>query len=102
MYVPFSDPSHAGVEALQRPPEQEPVIRFEHIGLRYGLGPEVLRDITLSLAPGGQGTVETVEGDLKARVRLLGSMVENAAAPAIRSAIRVESETGQDWLASRS
>ena len=56
---------------------------------------------TLSLAPGGQGTVETVEGDLKARVRLLGSMVENAAAPAIRSAIRVESETGQNWLASR-
>jgi len=37
---------------LQRPPEQEPVIRFEQIGLRYGLGPEVLRDITLSLAPG--------------------------------------------------
>ena len=40
------------LEALQRPPEQEPVIRFEQIGLRYGLGPEVLRDITLSLAPG--------------------------------------------------
>jgi cell division transport system ATP-binding protein len=37
---------------LQRPPEKEPVIRFEQIGLRYGLGPEVLRDITLSLAPG--------------------------------------------------
>jgi len=33
-------------------------------------------------------------------VPLLGSMVENAAAPAIRSAIRVESETGQAWLAS--
>jgi cell division transport system ATP-binding protein len=40
------------LEALQRPPEKEPVIRFEQIGLRYGLGPEVLRDINLSLAPG--------------------------------------------------
>jgi Protein of unknown function (DUF2505) len=56
---------------------------------------------TLSLAPGGQGTVETVEGDLKARMPLIGGMIENAAAPAIRSAIRVESETGQAWLATR-
>jgi hypothetical protein len=54
---------------------------------------------TLSLAPGGKGTVETVQGELKARMPLISGMIENAAAPAIRSAIRVESETGQDWLA---
>jgi Protein of unknown function (DUF2505) len=53
---------------------------------------------TLSLAPGGQGTVETVEGDLKAGIPLIGGKIENAAAPAIRSAIRVEKETGQAWL----
>jgi cell division transport system ATP-binding protein len=28
------------------------VVRFENVGLRYGLGPEVLRDIYLDLAPG--------------------------------------------------
>jgi cell division transport system ATP-binding protein len=28
------------------------VIRFENIGLRYGLGPEVLQDVTFSLPPG--------------------------------------------------
>lgn len=28
------------------------VVRFENVGLRYGLGPEVLRDITFSLEPG--------------------------------------------------
>lgn len=28
------------------------VVRFENVGLRYGLGPEVLRDISLSLMPG--------------------------------------------------
>lgn len=27
------------------------VVRFENVGLRYGLGPEVLQDISLSLAP---------------------------------------------------
>lgn len=28
------------------------MIKFEHVGLRYGIGPEVLSDITFSLAPG--------------------------------------------------
>lgn len=30
----------------------EPVIRFENVGLRYGTGPEVLRDISFTLTPG--------------------------------------------------
>lgn len=29
------------------------MIRFENVGLRYGLGPEVLRDISFHLEPGG-------------------------------------------------
>jgi cell division transport system ATP-binding protein len=28
------------------------VIRFENVGLRYGLGPEVLRDVSFHIAPG--------------------------------------------------
>ncbi|HWT29858.1 MAG TPA: cell division ATP-binding protein FtsE [Propylenella sp.] len=28
------------------------MIRFENVGLRYGLGPEVLRDVTFHIAPG--------------------------------------------------
>jgi Protein of unknown function (DUF2505) len=58
-------------------------------------------DGTLSLAPGGEGSVETIEGDLKARIPILGAKIEQAAAPAIESAIRVESETGSAWLATR-
>jgi cell division transport system ATP-binding protein len=27
------------------------VVRFEHVGLRYGLGPEVLRDLTFRIDP---------------------------------------------------
>jgi len=30
----------------------EPIVRFENVGLRYGLGPEVLQDVSFSLAPG--------------------------------------------------
>lgn len=53
---------------------------------------------TLSLAPAAQGSVETVDGDLKARIPLIGSKIEKAAAPAIESAMRAERETGQAWL----
>ena len=31
---------------------EAPIVRFENVGLRYGLGPEVLQDVTFSLAPG--------------------------------------------------
>ena len=31
---------------------EEAIVRFENIGLRYGLGPEVLQDVTFALAPG--------------------------------------------------
>ena len=30
----------------------EDIVRFENVGLRYGLGPEVLQDISFSLKPG--------------------------------------------------
>jgi uncharacterized protein YndB with AHSA1/START domain len=56
---------------------------------------------TLSMAPGGRGTVEMVDGNLKARIALFGDKIESAAAPAIQSAIRVERETGEAWLATR-
>ncbi len=28
-----------------------PVVQFENVGIRYGMGPEVLRDLTFSIAP---------------------------------------------------
>lgn len=53
---------------------------------------------SLLLEPGGKGSVESVEGDLKARIPLLGGKIEKAAAPAIESAIRVEREVAEAWL----
>ncbi|HEY7382400.1 MAG TPA: cell division ATP-binding protein FtsE [Beijerinckiaceae bacterium] len=36
----------------QRPIAPEvPVVHFENVGIRYGMGPEVLRDLTFSIAP---------------------------------------------------
>ncbi len=35
----------------QSPPPWRPVVQFESVGVRYGTGPEVLRDLTFSIAP---------------------------------------------------
>ena len=73
-------------------------------GVRHGRlsvaieGAPVELHAVLSLAMDGEGTVETIEGDLKARIPLIGNKIEQAAAPAIQSAIRVESKTGKAWL----
>jgi cell division transport system ATP-binding protein len=32
--------------------DNQPIVKFENVGLRYGLGPEVLQNVTFSLAPG--------------------------------------------------
>jgi hypothetical protein len=58
-------------------------------------------DGTLSLASSAEGAVESVQGDLKARVPLFGGQIEKAAAPAIETAIKIEHEIGQAWLATR-
>jgi cell division transport system ATP-binding protein len=33
------------------PRRREDLVRFENVGLRYGMGPEILRDISFSIAP---------------------------------------------------
>jgi hypothetical protein len=64
-------------------------------------GAPIQLDGSISLAQGGHGSLETIEADLKARIPMIGNKIEQAAAPAIQSAIRVESETGEAWLATR-
>jgi cell division transport system ATP-binding protein len=48
--------SHRARSALYLPPgldgERAPLVRFEKVGMRYGPGPEVLRDISFHLEPG--------------------------------------------------
>lgn len=57
--------------------------------------------LTLSGADGTEGTLESVEGELKARVPLIGGKIERAVEPAVRAAIDAEQRIGRAWLAER-
>src|SRR5437763_11251341 len=48
-WCPLSCP--AGRIAGQRTRTETGVVRFENVGLRYGLGPEVLRDLNFAIEP---------------------------------------------------
>ena len=47
---------------------------------------------TLLLEPGGPGTLEHIEADLKAKVPLIGGKLEKAAASPIQEAIDIEAD----------
>lgn len=64
-------------------------------------GAPVRMDARLSLSASGVGTVERVDGELKARVPLVGGRIERSAEPAVRAAIDAEQRIGQAWLAER-
>ena len=65
-------------------------------------GTPVQMSAAMRLSPeGGErrpGTVQSVDGELKVKVPLVGGKIEKAAEPAIRMAIRTEARVGQDWL----
>ena len=54
---------------------------------------------TVRLGPAGSGTRIDVDGDLKAKIPLLGGKVEKAAEGPILGAIEKEQEVGTAWLA---
>jgi Protein of unknown function (DUF2505) len=56
----------------------------------------------LTLRPGGPGSVETIDGDVKASVPLVGGRIEKALEPPLQAAIRVEQREGTAWLAQTS
>ena len=68
--------------------------------LTIGIGDAPLRlDGTMRLGPSSVGTRVDVDGELKARIPLLGGKIEKAAADPVRTAIVKEHEVGQKWLA---
>ncbi len=56
---------------------------------------------SMTLRPDGTGTRQTVDGDLKASVPLVGGRIEKAVEPALKAALRVEQREGRTWLAAR-
>jgi uncharacterized protein YndB with AHSA1/START domain len=55
----------------------------------------------LTLRADGAGTVEVIDGDVKAKVPLVGGRIEKAIEPALKAAIKVEQREGRTWLAAR-
>ena len=53
----------------------------------------------MTLQADGAGTRQTIDGDLKASVPLIGGRIEKAIEPALQAAIRVEQREGRGWLA---
>lgn len=49
----------------------------------------------------GWRTTELLDGELKARVPLIGGKIERSAEPAVRTAIDAEERIGRAWLAER-
>ena len=54
---------------------------------------------SMTLRPDGGGTRQTIDGDLKASVPLVGGRIEKAVEPALQAALRVEQREGRAWLA---
>lgn len=54
---------------------------------------------TATMQPNGSSTMLAINGELKASIPLVGGRIEKAAAPAVISAIGIESEVGAVYLA---
>lgn len=56
---------------------------------------------TVTLRPDGDGTVETVSGDLKVHLPMVGGKIERLVSELLGEALEVEHEVGTAWLAGR-
>jgi hypothetical protein len=56
---------------------------------------------TITLRPDGEGTVETVSGDIKVHIPLVGGKLEGLIAELFEHALRAEQRVGTRWLAER-
>jgi uncharacterized protein YndB with AHSA1/START domain len=54
---------------------------------------------TVTLAASGTGTVQTVDGELKVSVPLLGAKLEELVSGLLAEALGTEQQTGRGWLA---
>lgn len=61
-------------------------------------GQPFLMNGTVTLRPGGIGSVVDLAADLKVSIPLLGKKLEEASAPAILEGFQVQEVVGRDWL----
>ena len=53
---------------------------------------------TVTLRPDGEGTVETVAGELKVHIPLVGGKIEGLIAELLEHALQAEQRVGRTWL----
>lgn len=53
---------------------------------------------SVTLAADGSGTLETVEGEVKVHIPLIGGKLESLIADLLKSALRSEQKVGEAWL----
>lgn len=56
---------------------------------------------TMTLAERGRGVLETVEGEIKVSIPLLGGKLEGLIADMLGKALATENRVGREWLAGR-
>jgi hypothetical protein len=56
---------------------------------------------SIQLAVDGEGTIETVSGDLKVKMPVVGGKLEDMIASLLRSALKTEEKVGRAWLAGK-
>lgn len=64
-------------------------------------GQPATMDGTATLKPSGAGTLETVVGDVKVAIPLLGRKIEPEIVKVIESALRIEQRVGEEWIRAR-
>jgi hypothetical protein len=62
-------------------------------------GQPVTMNGTMTIVPGGPGSVVELTGQLKVSIPLLGKKLEESAAPAVLAGFRTQQKVGNRWLA---
>jgi len=57
---------------------------------------------TITLRPDGDGTVETVSGEIRVHIPIVGGKIEGLISELLEHALRAEQRVGTAWLAERS
>ena len=57
---------------------------------------------TITLRPDGDGTVETVSGEIRVHLPIVGGKIEGLIAELLEHALKAEQRVGNAWLAERS
>ena len=79
------------------------MVRFENIGMRYGLGPEILRDVTFVLEPGSFTFLTGLSGAGKTTLLKLIYLAEppSRALITLFGSVTTSTARGRPWACTR-